>query len=176
MAFRLALKPYDMSIDYKLISGLSTREALLRLFKINSLKVPSEPSFKMLLELKQKAARELIPLMLKPIPGVREFIQTKSITHQLALVTSGSRTTVELALATLGLSRLFQHKIFSEDVLRTKPAPDGFLMSLKYAECHPSEALIFEDSSAGFQAAKSANIDFIDVRTEVWRRLLLDVK
>ena len=47
---------------------------------------------------------------------------------------------------------------------KAKPDPEGFLAVIARTGVLAKQALIFEDSAAGFVAANSAEIDFCDVR------------
>ena len=172
-AFAEVLAPFNISVDYNAISGLRTSDAILRLFDISFSCRPSQVLLKRLTENKQTCVRQLISLHLKPLPGASEFLHWSSTNFHTCLVTSGSRATVSLALSKLNLTFLFHHMIFSEDVVSSKPSPEGFISALKHFNVHPSQALIFEDSEAGFQAARQASIDYIDVRQSSFQQLLL---
>ena len=58
-----------------------------------------------------------------------------------------------------------------EDVKLSKPSSEGFKLALKTTSFAAEQAVIFEDSSAGFQAAKNAEIDYIDVNLINWHEL-----
>jgi beta-phosphoglucomutase-like phosphatase (HAD superfamily) len=54
-----------------------------------------------------------------------------------------------------------------DDVARSKPAPDLYLAALECVGCSPDEAIAFEDSAIGVQAAKAAGIHCIAVPNRV---------
>ena len=45
--------------------------------------------------------------------------------------------------------------------LKGKPAPDIYLEALKKCKCNADEAIVFEDSEVGMDAAKAAGINFV---------------
>ena len=71
---------------------------------------------------------------------------------------------MELSLAKLGYSSLFEPLLCAEDLGASKPAPDGFAKCLAVTKVPASQALVFEDSEAGFASARAAGIDFEDAR------------
>ena len=81
----------------------------------------------------------------------------------MVLCTSGSRESVNLALNTTKIKNIFDIKIFSEDVKKSKPSPDGYLKALEMLNLSAEYAIVFEDSPNGIKSAYSAGIDCIDV-------------
>ena len=163
-AFAETLNPLGLSVCYPQIAGMKTAEALLRCFDSAGQERPSPNDLQVLVSKKQQRVQELIGILLEPLPHMNVFLSWAKTHYAMALVTSGSRATVTLALHKLGYESLFQTQIFAEDVKAGKPHPEGFLMALRAHDCHPRDALVFEDSEAGFQAAVVAELDFINVR------------
>lgn len=167
-AFVETLAPLGIKVDYARLAGRKTADALLLCFAGASLPVPDAETLAVLVAEKQRRVRALIATSLNAIIGVNEFLHCAKPCYKMALVTSGSRGTVELALEKLGYMGWFSPILFAEDVHAAKPDPEGFLSVLKLTEVPPKEALVFEDSEAGFDAAKAANIDFLDARKLDW--------
>ena len=163
-AFVDILAPLGVSVCYDLIAGMRTADALLSCFECSGLEAPSSCDLQLLVAKKQQRVRELIGLLLEPLPQVSAFLSWAKPLYSMALVTSGSRATVTLALNKLGYSSLFPIRVFAEDVKVGKPDPQGFLVALHLHKCVPQNALVFEDSEAGFRAAAAANLDFINVK------------
>lgn len=162
-AFARALEPFGVAVDYPAIAGMRTAEAMRRCFELAGQPFP-EASLVDLVAGKQAAVRTAIRESLQPLPGVDAFLQWARPKHRLAMVTSGSRGTVGLALAVLGYEGWFDPLITAEDVRQSKPDPEGFLMALRICRCQPAEAMVFEDSDAGVNASLAAGIDCWDVR------------
>jgi HAD superfamily hydrolase (TIGR01509 family) len=82
--------------------------------------------------------------------------------YRLSLVTSGSRATIDLALARLGFANWFDPILTADDLEQAKPDPQGFLQAVQISGSAPEQALVFEDSAAGFEAARRAGLDVVD--------------
>lgn len=160
-AFAQVLSPLGVSVDYPSIAGLKTLDAMRSCLASHAMEVP-EDELAALVRAKQLEVRRLIGAGLDPLPGVDPFLRWARDAYQLAMVTSGSRGTVELSLEKLGYSNLFNPVLCAEDVGSSKPAPDGFLKCLALTSVAANEALIFEDSEAGFASARAAGVDFED--------------
>lgn len=72
-----------------------------------------------------------------------------------ALVTSGSRRHVHQAFQRHRLP-LPKVQVYGEDVTRSKPAPDGYLLAASRLRIAPDKCIVIEDSPAGIQAGKAA--------------------
>jgi HAD superfamily hydrolase (TIGR01509 family) len=162
-AFADTLSPLGLSVCYSHIAGLRTAEAMLSCFDDAGLHRPSPEDLQYLVGEKQRRVRQLISTSLEPLPRMDAFLHWAKTRYQMALVTSGSRATVSLALRKIGYVSLFQTMIFAEDVNSSKPDPEGLRLALQAHRCQPKHALVFEDSEAGFQAAISANVRYINI-------------
>ena len=127
-AFKKVFEPYCIKINYKEISGKSTKEAIRHLIKKNDLNIESEDIKKLIIN-KQTFVRNEITSSknFQALPYVTEFIENVSDSYQLAIASSGSRETVNLAIKKLNLKKYFNLVLCSEDVEKSKPAPDIFL-------------------------------------------------
>jgi HAD superfamily hydrolase (TIGR01509 family) len=173
-AFEETLAPFGVAIDYPSIAGLKTQDAISRCLATEGRR---EEDFDLptLVAEKQRRARELIAEQLAPIPGVETFLVRARSRYRMALVTSGSRGTVALALRKLGYEKWFDPIICAEDVARAKPAPDGFLKALAALRARPEQALVFEDAESGFEAARAAGLGVVDVRTLDWSSAVANI-
>ena len=161
-AFVDVLAPYQLAVDYSSIAGMKTSDAMRRIFSAANMAI-SEDELAGLVARKQAGVRVLIEQGLEALPGMDTLLRHLRERFRLAMVTSGSRLTVNLALRKLGYENLFDPLVCAEDVSRTKPDPEGFQQALRIASVEHSMALVFEDSAAGFAGATAAGIDFVDV-------------
>ncbi len=100
-------------------------------------------------------------------PGAFELIQhIHAAGLKVVLVTTAQRETVKVVLKHLGLEGQFNEMVTGEDVSIGKPDPEIYLTALDRLEIMPSEALAFEDSPQGVQAAMAASIRTIGVLSE----------
>lgn len=84
-----------------------------------------------------------------------EIIDMLKEKYNIALVTTASRKNTMDILSFFGHEHLFEYIVTQEDVVKTKPDPEGFLLAMKYFNAMPEDTIIFEDSDVGIQAAKS---------------------
>jgi HAD superfamily hydrolase (TIGR01509 family) len=162
-AFFEALLPYKASFDYSKIAGLSTINAMENILDNNKISL-NEIELNNLVKSKQSIAKNLIETSVKPVDGINSFISYLPDSIELGIVSSASKASIFTALNILNFPREFDPIISSEDVLNSKPSPEGFLKAIKIKNFSIDESLIIEDSNIGFQAAKASGIDYIDVR------------
>jgi beta-phosphoglucomutase len=111
----------------------------------------------------------------KPIEGLGDFLQKLSGAEiRLAVASSGSSRRVNDILNSLGLIRYFQAVVTGDQVNHGKPDPAIFRLACDRIGVQPSEALVFEDSVSGVQAAKSAGMRCIGVATNGIIPILLE--
>ncbi|HEY5928284.1 MAG TPA: HAD family phosphatase [Kofleriaceae bacterium] len=97
------------------------------------------------------------------LPGARDVLAWTQ-QHPRALVTGSSRTEVTQVLPLIGPEAHFETIVAAEDVLRSKPAPDGYQKALATIGLAPTECLVIEDSEAGIEAGRSAGCLVVAVR------------
>jgi HAD superfamily hydrolase (TIGR01509 family) len=126
-----------------------------------------------LLTLKAKAyqqylgALETLPLF----AGLRELVEALLRAElKLAIVSGARRAEVQMVLQRTGLVPAFSVTITSEDVKKSKPDPAGYELAVKRLNrkfpalnLTVGDCLAIEDSFAGIQAAKQAQISVVGV-------------
>lgn len=80
-----------------------------------------------------------------------------------AVVTSSNRESLEQVLMRFEVDCSGLVTVCAEDVLHSKPAPDGYLMAAEQLEVSPNRCLVFEDSNAGLSAAGTAGMTTIAI-------------
>ena len=176
-AFKRVFEPFFIKINYLDISGKSTKDAIEYILKKNDLEIIPEEILK-LIKKKQTMVRKEIKSSknFNTLPNVKEFIENVYENYELAIATSGSRKTVELALEKLKLKKYFNFIICSEDVSKSKPSPEIFLKAINLANFSKEESLIFEDSNNGIIASRAANIPFIDITINPFCQIIKYIK
>ncbi len=117
----------------------------------------------------EKEARfvELLP-GIGPVQEVVDTLNGLGPNAKIAVASGGLTPIVHQTLEFLGLKigprEKIQVLIGSDQVPHGKPAPDLFLRAAESLGVKPERCLVFEDAEPGFQAAKAAGMDFIDVR------------
>lgn len=113
---------------------------------------------------KEFLAENAYPLM----PGVQEAIQAlleQGLT--LAIVTGANQHSVGATVRTYSFDRHFACVISADDVQKSKPAPDCYLLALEKLSLHPEECLAIEDTEHGLKAAAQAGIPCVVLPTEL---------
>jgi beta-phosphoglucomutase len=110
---------------------------------------------------------EMIRGKLRPLPGVREFVETCKQRGLRLAVASGSDTIkVEANLRELGLPATdFAAIVTGSEVERKKPAPDIFLEACRRLGLQPASCLVIEDAVNGVRAAKAAGMRCLALTT-----------
>jgi HAD superfamily hydrolase (TIGR01509 family) len=97
------------------------------------------------------------------MPGAKELVrELQSQGIKIGLVSASPRNIVDAVLDNLG-HELFPFSISSDDVLRTKPDPEGYLKAAEMSGSEISKCLIFEDSLTGMNAAIASGAYLIAV-------------
>lgn len=106
------------------------------------------------------------------LPGVRSYLEeARQMNLKIGLASSSPCSWVVGHLTRLGLVDFFGVIIASDDVPRTKPDPALYQLALLNLGVESHEAIAFEDSPLGIQAAKAAGIFCVAVPNDLTRRL-----
>lgn len=91
------------------------------------------------------------------LPGVEAHMQAaRERGLRLALASSSGRAWIDRHLGRVGLLDAFDAILTGDDVERVKPAPDLFVAALDALDVQPHEAVVYEDSAYGVEAARAA--------------------
>jgi HAD superfamily hydrolase (TIGR01509 family) len=95
---------------------------------------------------------------LKPLPGVREFIEKcRQKRLKLAVATSADEVKMRINLRETGLSeRLFDILVNGLEVQNKKPHPEIYQLAAKRLGLDPASCLVVEDAISGMKSAKAA--------------------
>ena len=115
---------------------------------------------------KEALSREISRGQLRPLPGlVRLLDAADRLAIPVAVATSAPAENVPHTLDQIGLSSRLSRVVRSDEVPRGKPHPDVFLAAARVIDRAPSTCLVFEDSPAGIQAARAADMACAAVTT-----------
>jgi HAD superfamily hydrolase (TIGR01509 family) len=98
-------------------------------------------------------------------PQAIHFIRKWRNRKRLALASNSPRQFVKNALIEGGMIDLFETVCTADDVTHRKPDPEMYSLTVEWLGLAPAEVLIFEDSPAGVQAARSAGCPVVMVET-----------
>lgn len=93
-----------------------------------------------------------------------QFLDMVAVHDQTVLVTTAKRANAEAVLRHHRLTDYFDHIVANEDVSESKPSPEAYNLALTKTGLHSSEAIAFEDSKVGREAAEAAGLSVIMVK------------
>ncbi len=106
---------------------------------------------------KEEIYRSMIASGIDPVPGLLPFLDDlQGAGIEAAIATSGPRENVEAVLKSIRLEDRWKAIVTGAEVVRSKPHPDIFLLAARRLEILPQNCVVFEDSSAGIEAAARA--------------------
>jgi beta-phosphoglucomutase-like phosphatase (HAD superfamily) len=105
--------------------------------------------------------------------AAREAVAAAAALVPVGIVTTGERVVLDEVLAAAELAQHVAFTVTAEDVSRTKPDPEGYLLALERLGGVPAaEVLVFEDTPVGVQAARAAGLRCVAVVGTVPRERL----
>ena len=87
----------------------------------------------------------------------------------LTIASGSTRPDIEAILGNAGIGDIFEEIVGSDTVVAIKPAPDIFLAVLDATGREPWECLVIEDAEKGMEAAITAQIPVVVVKTKETR-------
>ncbi len=98
------------------------------------------------------------------LPGVEAAVRAIATSEiKVALVTSGERPYADGFIKMAGLGRVFDGSITHDDVSNLKPHPEPYLKGAELLNVDPIKCVVFEDSIAGFVAARAAGMTCVGI-------------
>lgn len=126
----------------------------------------------------EERARELHKIKMAQVQareGVKEYLEeARSSGMKIALASSSTREWVTYFLGKLDLLHYFEAIVTRDDVEKVKPAPDLYVKAMARLGIEPAEALAFEDSLNGLNAAVAAGLKCVIVPNPVTEALLFE--
>ncbi len=96
-----------------------------------------------------------------PIDGAVDAVRRIADRWPVAIASSAHAEVIAAALASTGLTGIFEVVVSSDEVPHGKPAPDVYLEVARRLDVSPEAALVVEDSHNGVRAAKSAGMTVV---------------
>ena len=95
----------------------------------------------------------------EPIYGVSELIKSIHENNiKIAVASSSPINVIETIIKLFKLEKYFNVLVTGDEVLRSKPSPDIFLLAAEKLGVKPIDCIVFEDSANGVLAAKKAGM------------------
>ena len=94
------------------------------------------------------------------------FIRASHILYGIKTCIASTATKENLynVLKYFEIEDAFDIIITGENVSKGKPDPEVYLKAMNVLECEPDEAIVFEDSVVGCEAAENAGLNYIKVK------------
>lgn len=115
--------------------------------------------------IEKEAEFETVLGLIRPIEPVVEVARRHHGQLPMAVASGGLRRIVDAILLHIGINSLFQTIVTCEDVTRHKPEPDIYLEAARRLNVAPELCVAYEDTDPGVQAAYSAGMQVVDVRS-----------
>lgn len=93
----------------------------------------------------------------------REALRAAAAEAAVAVVSGATRAEIAPALTAAGLDEVISVTVTVDDVFRSKPDPEGYLIALKLLGADADGSIAFEDSEAGIEAALAAGLRCVAV-------------
>lgn len=142
---------------YQEFAGTGSRKIIVKLMKEHSM----EGDAGELVEKRRELFRQYLD-RIKPLPGMKEFLQSTS--QKKAIVSGGHRSYIEALLDMMDIRKFFGFILSAEDTPYRKPDPKPFLIAAEALGVKPEECLVIEDSYSGCQGARAAGMRLVWVR------------
>ncbi|HHV98915.1 MAG TPA: beta-phosphoglucomutase [Clostridiaceae bacterium] len=148
---------FDEKINERL-KGVS-RMASLEIILERSTRAYSEQEKLEMTEIKNNWYREMIE-QLRPdeiLPGVIDFLNSLKMNGIKCAICSASKSAAFI-IDKLGITQYFDTIVGGQDITKSKPDPEVFLVAAERLNTLPAECVVFEDAYAGIEGAKRAGM------------------
>lgn len=96
------------------------------------------------------------------LPGVKTFLE-KAKQQNISIALGSASKNARPILEKLGIISMFDAIVDGNDVSKAKPDPEVFLIAAQKLGAKNENCVVFEDSEAGIQAAKTAKMKAIGI-------------
>ncbi|KAB7899026.1 fructose-1-phosphate/6-phosphogluconate phosphatase [Rouxiella sp. S1S-2] len=162
-AWQQVLSRYSLQFDVAAMVALNGSPTWrIAKFIIESNKADLDPH--LLAAEKTSALQAMLFDTVKPLPLI-DVVRAFHGRRPMAVGTGSEHAMADALLRHLGLRDCFDAIVGANDVENHKPAPDTFLRCAELIGVPPEKCVVFEDADFGIEAAKRANMAYVDVRT-----------
>lgn len=172
-AYQEVLRPLGLGFDYERYLGhyigFDDRDAFIEAFKEGGRELTRE-TLGSLIEDKSEVLFRIIESGVTSFPGVRELVlELSSAGVPLAIASGALRREIEAFLEALCLRGVFDIIVAADEVKKSKPDPETYLVALdrlaesKSISLTPGNCVALEDTPAGIASAKGAGLRVVAV-------------
>ncbi len=184
-AFQEVLEPLGIGFPWQeyveAYMGFDDRDAFLEAFQAHGRHL-DDRKLKQLVASKSKIFLDIIRNGVRAYPGSVSLITSLDASGLPLAISSGAlRSDILPILAILGIGRCFPHIISADDVRKSKPDPESYLLAYqRLKETHPlrlsspDRCLAIEDTPAGIRSAKGAGLSVLAVTNSCREKDLIE--
>ncbi len=173
-AFQECLKPFGISHTYdqyvERYIGFDDRDGFAQMFQDAGKELHRDLLDRLIRE-KFQSFRRIVARGIQAFPGVVELIEDLGRQPLALAIASGSyRVEIEMMLDALGLRHHFPIIVTADDVAKSKPDPETYLIAYRELQRmrparirSPRQCLVVEDTPTGIAAARKAGLPVLAV-------------
>lgn len=143
-----------------IMMGLSTQEWAEHLVDVVGFEGPWQQVAQRVID---AVAEEYATGGLPVLPGAVEAVRRMAGLVPTAIASSSPRRLIDLVVARLGLGEALSVTVSTEEVLRGKPYPDGYLRACELLGVDATQSVAVEDSTNGVRSAHAAGMAVVCV-------------
>jgi beta-phosphoglucomutase len=161
----------ELNIDFtlehnELLKGVSRVRSLDIILELGKVEASQEDKNRWLVQKNEEYLSYLVDMDQSEIlPGVIAMLKFLKEKNQAIALGSASKNARPI-LEKTGIMQYFDVIVDGNDVTNAKPDPEVFLIAAKLLGAKPEDAIVFEDSVAGVQAANIGNMTSIGIGEE----------
>lgn len=153
---------FDKEINEKLrgVSRMDSLEIILE----NASRKYSDKEKQLLADRKNQYYIELLDTLSVAdiLPGVSSIL-TELRNEGIKLALASSSKNAPLILDKIGMKGYFDAVVDGNEITKSKPDPEVFLLAAKKLQLEPGNCVVIEDASAGIEAANSAHMKSVAI-------------
>ncbi|MGO4817805.1 beta-phosphoglucomutase [Flavobacterium sp. W22_SRS_FP1] len=150
----------------ELLKGVSRVRSLDIILELGKVEASQEDKNRWLVQKNAEYLSYLVDMdqseVLPGVIGMLKFLKEKNQAIALGSASKNARPILEKT----GIMQYFDVIVDGNDVTNAKPDPEVFLIAAKLLGAKPEDAIVFEDSVAGVQAANIGNMTSIGIGEE----------
>ena len=158
---KFKFKKISINDHIKNFDGLPTFKKLEILNK--KIGLPKK-EFSKINEYKQKITSKILKKKIKKNNKLINLFKFLHRDYKIAVATNAVKSTLNICLNKLELKKYIDYKLSNEDINHPKPNPEIYLRIFLHFGVYPSNALVFEDSHYGREAAVSSGAQLYPIK------------
>ena len=149
---------FNEEVNHRL-RGVSRQQSLQNIYDHNNRPLPDDKTFTAQCDRKNARYVELVKTMTPEhvLPGAVELLEALRAADIRCAVSSASKNT-PLVLARTDLRKYFDAVVDGNDVSKSKPDPEGFLIAAGRLRLPPESCIAVEDAASGIEAIHNAGM------------------